>query len=78
MPKKLSEIMFEQLDENSTFDDILEVQNQMCLEEGGPITPSDEVMAETERYIAEIKKKNRKRDQAIADSFFKNNQFNFE
>lgn len=69
MAKKLSEIMFEQLDENSTFDDVLAVQNQMIIEDGGPVMPSAETTAEIEKCIAEIKKKEKAQKMLGASTF---------
>lgn len=42
------------------FDDVLAENNRLIVEAGGPKAPTRKQMDEIARYIAEIKKKNRK------------------
>jgi hypothetical protein len=59
MSKKLSDKMLENLSESSTFDEVLEINNQLTLEEDGPAKATAEEMAETAKYIARIKQKSK-------------------
>lgn len=55
MTKKLSETMLKKLNANSSFDDVLEVQNQMLLEDGEPIRQAGTGLSDTASYITKIK-----------------------